>query len=98
MNNSFLINTVEMDCPVCDSVHSLEKRKRITQTIVKDETVEYEEIYFLCPLCNEEENEFVPAGLMDENLVRARNAYRKMKSLLTSEEIVSIRCYYGLTQ
>lgn len=98
MNNSFLINTVEMDCPVCDRVHNLEKRKRITQAIVKDETVEYEEIYFLCPLCNEEENEFVPAGLMDENLLRARNAYRKKKSLLTSEEIINIRSYYGLTQ
>lgn len=98
MNNDFLISTVEMDCPVCNKVHSLEQRKRLTQSIVKDEVVDYEEIYFLCPLSDEEENEFVPAGLMDENLLRARDSYRKKKGLLTSNEIASIRSYYGLTQ
>lgn len=60
MNNDFLISIIEMDCPICNKVHKLEQRKRMAQSIVKDEVVEYEEIYFLCPLCNEEENEFVP--------------------------------------
>ncbi|MDA8226674.1 MAG: DUF4065 domain-containing protein [Desulfitobacterium hafniense] len=35
---------------------------------------------------------------MDENLLRARDAYRQKKGLLTSNEIVNIRIYYGLTQ
>lgn len=89
---------VDMGCPCCNKTHSLEQRKRLTQSIVKDETVDYEEIYFLCPVCDEEENEFVPAGLMDENLLRARDSYRQKKGLLTSYEIANIRNYYGLTQ
>lgn len=98
MNNDYLIRTVEMDCPVCNKVHSVEQRKRLTQSIVKDEVVDYEETYFLCPSSNEEENEFVPAGIMDENLLRARDSYRKKKGLLTSDEIMAIRSYYGLAQ
>ncbi|MHC1719567.1 MAG: type II TA system antitoxin MqsA family protein [Clostridiaceae bacterium] len=98
MNSDFLIKTIIMDCPVCNKEHSLEMRKRLTQAIVKDEIVDYEEIYYLCPVSEEEENEFVPASLMDENLLRARDAYRVKKGLLTSKEIVEIRDFYGLTQ
>ena len=98
MDKDFLISTVEMDCPICNKVHSLEKRKRLTQSIVKDEVVDYEEIYYLCPLNDEDENEFVPAGLMDENLLRARDSYRRNKNLLTSAEIADIRSFYGLSQ
>lgn len=98
MNKDYLINTNEKDCPICNKVHSLELRKRLTQSIVKDEIIDYEEVYYLCPLSDEEENEFVPAGLMDENLLRARDAYRRKKGLLTSNEIAGIRNYYGLTQ
>lgn len=98
MNNDYLIAIKNMDCPLCNKTHSLEERKRLTQSIIKDEVVNYEEIYFLCPLSNEDENEFVSAGLMDENLLRVRDSYRIKKGLLTSEEISSIRKYYGLTQ
>jgi putative zinc finger/helix-turn-helix YgiT family protein len=98
MNRDYLVSTVVMDCPICNKTHSLEQRKRLTQSIVKDETIDYEEVYYLCTISGEEENEFVPAGLMDENLLRARDAYRRKKGLLTSNEIADIRSYYGLTQ
>lgn len=98
MNKSYLISENEMDCPVCNKVHTLEKRKRLTQAVVKDEIVDYEEVYYLCPLKPEEENEFVPAGIMDENLLRARDVYRINKGLLTSSDIAKIRNTYGLTQ
>lgn len=98
MSKDYLIKTVEMDCPICNNVHSLELRKRLTQGLVKGEVVDYEGVYNLCPLSNEEENEFVSAGLMDENLLRARDAYRIKKGLLTSNEIAGIRNFYGLTQ
>ena len=68
MSNDYLAENVEMDCPICNSLHSMEKRKRSTQAIIKGQVVDYEEIYFLCPISDEEENEFVPAGIMDENL------------------------------
>ncbi|MDD2402663.1 MAG: DUF4065 domain-containing protein [Clostridia bacterium] len=98
MNKDYLIEKIEMDCPICNKVHSLEMRKRLTQGLVKGEVVDYEEVYYLCPLSNEEENKFVPAGLMDENLLRARDAYRSKKGLFTSKEIAKIRDFYGLAQ
>lgn len=96
--NDYLVRTIERDCPICNKVHPIEERNRITQAILKGEAVNYEEKYYRCPEGNEEENEFVPAGLMDENLLRARNAYRLRKGLLTSNEISNIRNSYGLTQ
>lgn len=98
MSKDCLISVVERDCPICNKIHSLEKRKRLTQGIVKGEIVDYEEIYYLCPISGEEENEFVPADIMDENLLRARDAYKTLKGLLTSNEIAKIREFYGLTQ
>lgn len=98
MSKEYLIERVEMDCPICDRIHSLEKRKRDTQGIVKGDLVDYMEIFYLCPVTHEEENEFVPASLMDENLLRARDSYRKSKGLLTSYEISEIRKFYEVTQ
>ena len=98
MRNDYLTENVEMDCPICNSIHSIEKRKRSTQAIIKGQVVDYEEVYFLCPISDEEENEFVSAGIMDENLLSARDAYRTLKELLTSDEIAKIRAYYGMTQ
>lgn len=98
MNKDYLVNTVEMDCPICNKIHLLEQRKRLTQSIVKNEIVDYEEVYYVCLLSDDEENEFVTAGIMDENLLRARDAFRQRKGLLTSSEIAYIRNYYGLTQ
>lgn len=89
---------IEMYCPMCNRVHVIEKRKRITKALVKGEEVEFTEVYFSCYECDEEENEFVPAGIMDHNLLRARDAYRVKKCLLTSKEISNIRTIYGLTQ
>jgi len=98
MDKDRLISMVNMNCPFCGKAHLLEQRKRLSKAVVKDEMIDYEEIYFLCPLSDEDENEFVPAGLMDENLLRARNSYRQTKGLLTSCEIAKIRDYYKLTQ
>ncbi|KLU62312.1 antitoxin HipB [Peptococcaceae bacterium CEB3] len=81
----YLVRTIERDCPICNRIHSLEERSRITQAVVKGEVVEYEEKYYLCSDTDEDENEFVPAGLMDENLQKARNAYRLRKSLQLDE-------------
>lgn len=98
MNQDHLIQMIDMDCPLCNKVHLVEKRKRITQSVIKDEVVDYEQIYYCCPQTDEEENEFVPAGQMDENLLKARDAYRLLKGLLTSSEISKIRIFYSLTQ
>ncbi len=98
MCKDYLIETMEMNCPICNENHIVEKRKRITKGLVKKEVVTYEELYYVCPLTDVEENEFVPAKLFDENLLRARDSYRKHKGLLTSEEIKEIRNRYELSQ
>jgi len=98
MCKDYLIEKKEKNCPLCNEVHNIEIRKRLTKGIVNSEVVEYEEIYYLCPLTIEEENEFVPAVTLDENLLRARDAYRIIKGLLTSQEIKKIRNLYGLSQ
>lgn len=98
VNKDYLIKTEEIDCPICNKIHSLEIMKRLTQGLVKGQVVDYEEVYYLCPLSDEDESEFVSAGLVDENLLRARNAYRMQKGLLTSNEIAEIRELYGVTQ
>ncbi len=93
-----LIESIKMNCPVCGNTHMVEKRLRETQALFKGEVVNYEEVYFLCDRADDEENEFVPSKVMDSNFLKVRNAYRKVKGLLTSYEISEIRSYYGLTQ
>lgn len=97
MTKDLLIETIEMDCPICNKIHAIEIRNRLAQALIKGETVDYEQVYYRCNL-SREENEFVPAGIMDENLLRARNAYRKKHNLLTSEDIRKIRNTYNLSQ
>lgn len=66
--------------------------------LFKGEIVDYEETFYRCPVTHEEDNEFVPAALMDENLLSIRDGYRKAMGLLASYEIAEIRAYYGATQ
>ena len=94
----YLIQKLNMECPLCDTLHQVEERKRTTKAKIKGEIVEYEEIYYVCMNVDEEENEFIPSKVMDSNLLNARNAYRSIKGLLTSFGIVAIREKYGLSQ
>ena len=93
-----LIEKVKIDCPFCNKEHILEKRKRDTVGIVKGKQINFEEEYFLCNITETDENEFVTAKMMDENLLKARDEYRKKHDLLTSTQIKEIREKYKLTQ
>lgn len=98
MNDYNLIRTIQIECPLCGTIHEVEERKRIAATIIKDEKVTYEEIYYFCPDSDEEENEFTTGKIENINLLNARNTYRKAKGLLTSDQIVAIRNMYDLSQ
>lgn len=99
MEKSYLVEIIKRDCPLCNKVHFLEKRRRESVMLIKNEEVTYEETYFFCPDSVEyDEDEFVSAELMDYNLQNARNAYRKSHGLLTSYEIAEIRALYGMSQ
>ncbi|HPO98275.1 MAG TPA: DUF4065 domain-containing protein [Bacillota bacterium] len=95
MNNDTLIEKINYECPFCDNLHSIEIHKRITKALVKDTVVEYEQTYYYCPI---EDEEFTPDKILDQNLLKARDAYRKQKGLLTSEQIKKYRNNYGLNQ
>jgi len=98
MNNSTLLRKIHMDCPICGMTHEVEERIRHATVKLKDVPVSYDERYYFCENASEDENEFAPAGMADENLLNARNAYRIQRGLLTSDEIVAIRESYGLSQ
>ena len=98
MGKSTLIRKVHMNCPLCDKTHEVEERKRITTITLKDEKITYEERFYFCANADDEENEFETGSMTNENLLNARNAYRIKKGLIKSDEIVSIRESYGLSQ
>lgn len=98
MTKEIIKETQLRDCPCCGQTHAIDIMTRTTQGLVKDEVVDYEETYYFCNNSDHEENEFVSAKMMDINLLNARDAYRRKKGLLTSEEIAEIRNLYDLTQ
>lgn len=103
MAKSALVKTVHTDCPVCNTFHQVEERARMTSTTIKGEKVFYEEHFYSCKNSGsapdrKERNEFKTVALEDANLMSARNAYRKAHNLFTSDEIVTVRENYGLTQ
>ncbi|MBR3771270.1 MAG: type II toxin-antitoxin system MqsA family antitoxin [Clostridium sp.] len=98
MENSTLIRRVHMECPICDKVHEVEERRRQAMITMKGEEVTYEEQFYYCAYAEEEEAEFESAKMSNENLLNARNAYRRKQGLLTSEDIVAIREDYELSQ
>lgn len=94
-SNEILIEKISYDCPICDEIHIIEIRKRKTKGLIKNETIEYEEIIYYC---ENEDDEFTPGDILDENLLRARDAFRLAHGLLTSSELKTIRKEYNLTQ
>lgn len=98
MEGDTLIRKIHMNCPLCDKTHEVEERKRTTTITLKGEEVAYEERFYFCANADEDENEFETGAMTNENLLNARNAYRVKMGLLTSDEIVTIRESYGLSQ
>ncbi|MBN2853049.1 MAG: DUF4065 domain-containing protein [Clostridia bacterium] len=90
-------NVLMIDCPICNKQHEVLLLSRKAASVIKEKSVEFMEKYCRCP-DTAGDNEFVPVKLMDENLLKARDAYRKDSSLLTSQDIKKIREKYHLTQ
>ena len=98
MNGGKLIRKIKMECPLCDKIHEIEERRRISKTIIKGEEVNYEETYYFCINSDIDENEFATGKMENDNLLNARNEYRKAHDLLTSDDIIAIREKYDLSQ
>ena len=85
-------------CPMCGKTHEVETITELTQTKIKGQIVEYYESMLYCCNCNEDEAYFTTSAIENENLLKARNQYRKMNGLLTSDDIVALRKQYDLSQ
>lgn len=98
MDNGLLIEKIMMDCPICGKLHEIEKRHSEESVLIKGEQVKYDSTYYFCCNADEEQCEFMDPKMSNDNLLRARNTYRRNHGLLTSDEIVDIRKAYGLSQ
>lgn len=76
-----LIKKVYRSCPLCDKIHEVEERKRITTISLKGEEISYEERFYFCPDADEDENEFETGSMINENLFNARKAYLTKMSI-----------------
>ena len=93
-----MVKISEKICPICGEHHDLELKTRKNKITIRGIEVEYDEKYYKCNKYDDEDSEFCDGKQNDENLLNARNAYRKKVGMLTSDEIVGIRKEYGLSQ
>lgn len=82
-------------CPFCDKEHNVKIIEKKVEVNIKGELIKFiEKNYY----CKEFDAEFCDGEMEDENLLNARDEYRKTHNLLTSKEIKNIREKYGLSQ
>jgi putative zinc finger/helix-turn-helix YgiT family protein len=93
--NKTILEEVNYNCPICEKKHKVEVFEEKTKVLIKNEPIEYKEIFYFCPKSNEE---FCPENVLDQNLIRAMDRYRQIHGFLTSSEIKEIRKYYKLNQ
>ncbi len=63
-------------CPICDKMQSVMLCEDETETEVAKTKVRYNEIHYRCPVTNET---FMDTNLINQNILRARNAYIEVK-------------------
>ena len=89
------LETEKKLCLTCMEEHQVQKVEVTEENQYKDKRVSYPAVYEYCP--NAEE--FVAEEeMIDANDISFKDAYRESEGLLTSEEIVSIRNKYGVSQ
>lgn len=82
-------------CTSCMEEHEVKTVCMKEQTYFKNVQVEYEATYFYCDNTDEL---YMDENLMKSNDIAIKDAYRKEKELLTSEQIVAVRKKYGISQ
>jgi len=95
MDDKTFIGKTKYNCPICEKEEEVEIYKELAQVIIKEQTISYYETYYYCPISKEE---FYPSQVLDNNLLEAKDSYRRQNNLLTSQEIKEIRKYYKLNQ
>lgn len=82
-------------CPFCDKEHNVDIIEREEEILIKSEKIKFIENNYYCKECDAE---FCDGEMEDVNLLKARDEYRKVHNLLTSNDIKRIREKYNLSQ
>ena len=82
-------------CPFCLKEHEVLIREEVETTEYKGEEVKYNSRYLYCV---ESDSCFEDEEIMSENDLRIKDAYRVVKGLLSSQDIIEIRNKYGISQ
>ena len=82
-------------CTCCMEEHEVSVVRFMDTAVFKEVNVEYEAISNYCDLADEY---YESAEMLSENDIAMKNAYRKKMGLLTTDEIISIRAKYGISQ
>ena len=90
-----VINVQKKLCLCCMEEHEVKTVTASETNIFKDVRVEYPARYFYCENADQF---FSDENMITENDISMKNAYRKEVGLLTGNEIIDIRCRYGITQ
>ena len=90
-----MFKVIKTYCPFCDKEHDLEVVQKEEEVNVKGELIKYKEENYYCSSCDAE---FCNGEMEDNNLLKAKDEYRKKHNLLTSDEIRNIREKYCLSQ
>ena len=86
---------INMFCPFCMKKHDVEIICEQETTIFKETTVKYTSKFFYC---KETEESWEDEEMLNSNDIAMKDAYRSMKGLLTSKEIIELRNQYGVSQ
>jgi len=89
------IKRITCMCGLCGKTHDIPVLQYEDNMQIKDKEVWYLKTVYYCKNMDEE---YCPEEIMDENLMSAREAYRREKGLLSAKSIQHIREKYGLSQ
>lgn len=89
------IKKVNLECPYCGKDNNVYLNVKKVINNIKNQKVECENNAYFCKSCEEE---FVDGELLNQNLLKIKDKYRKNNQLLTSKEIALIRSQYSLSQ
>ncbi len=82
-------------CMSCMEEHEVEIVRRSECSVYKGEEVDYEAVY---EYCDRTQEYLEMEDMISQNDIAMKNAYRRKKGLLTTEDILAIRRKYNISQ
>ena len=90
-----IIDAEKRICECCMEEHIVQRVRTMDSTVFKNIDIDFLAEYYYCDHAQET---FEDEDMMSANDISMKNAYRKKTGLLTTDEIVSIRGKYGISQ